>query len=99
MSRTESFAASDPARAEQSGHDRGAAPVPPPASLALLPALHHEAGRDLYLWRKLASTPQFCIALMLESVAVLTWGAQAGLAAEFAWAACVFLGIAALARH
>ena len=100
MSRTEFFAASDPARAEQSFRDGATAPpIVAPAALALLPALHHEAGRDLYLWRQLASTPQFCIALMLESALVLAWVARAGLTAEFAWAAGVFLGIAALARN
>jgi hypothetical protein len=102
MSHTEILAAGDPARAAQTFHDGGpvaARPVCAPAALAMLPALHHEAGRDLYLRRQLASTPQFCIALMLASAAVLVWGAQASLAAEFTWATAVFLGVAALAHN
>jgi hypothetical protein len=99
MSHTEILAAGDPARAAQIFHDGepvAARPVCAPAALAMLPALHHEAGRDLYLRRQLASTPQFCIALMLASAAVLVWGVQASLAAKFTWATGVFRGVVLL---
>ena len=102
MSRTDFLAASDPARAAQPLRDGTPAATPPvfaPAGLAMLPALHHEAGRDLYLWRRFASTPQFCIALMLEGAVVLAWGAQTSLGGKFTWAAAVLLGVAALTRN
>jgi hypothetical protein len=101
MSRTDFLAASDAARAAQPLRDGAPATHPDfaPAGLAMLPALHHEAGRDLYLWGRFASTPQFCIALMLEGAVVLAWGAQAGLGGKFTWAAAVVLGVAALTRN
>jgi hypothetical protein len=103
MSRTDLLAAADPARGAQTFHDSGTANVTasvaiPHAALTLLPALHHEAGRDLGLWRLLASSPRFCIALMLEGAVVLGV-AHASLGAEFAWAAALLLGIAGLTRN
>jgi hypothetical protein len=61
-----------------------------------LPLLHREAGRDLHLWRLLASSPRFCVALMVQGAVVLAWTAQASLGAKFAWAVAVLLGVAAL---
>ena len=103
MSRTDLLAAADPARGAQTFHDNGAPGVTaniaiPHAALTLLPALHHEAGRDLDLWRLLASSPPFCIALMLEG-AVALGVTHASLGAEFAWAAAILLGIVGLTRN
>jgi hypothetical protein len=103
MSRTDLLAAADPARGAQTFHDSGAPGVTasaaiPHASLTLLPALHHEAGRDLDLWRLLASSPRFCIALLLEGAATLS-ATHAGLGAEFAWAAALLFGIVGLTRN
>ncbi len=101
MSRTDLLAAADPARGAQTFHDSGATTASaaiPHAALTLLPALHHEAGRDLDLWRLLASSPRFCIALMLEGAMTLS-ATHAGLGAKFAWAAAILLGIVGLTRN
>ena len=103
MSRTDLLAAADPARGAQTFHDSGAPSVTadgpiPQAALTLLPVLHYEAGRDLGLWRLLASSPRFCIALMVEGAVVLGT-THASLGAEFAWASALLLGIVALTRN
>ena len=65
--------------------------------MARLPALRREAGRELDLWRLLASTPAFCVVLMLEGTAALGWtAASTGLGAAFLWAAALLAGIAAM---
>jgi hypothetical protein len=59
--------------------------------------LRREAGRDLDLWRLLASSPPFCIALMLEGALALGWSAaDTNLDAAFVWAAALLAGIAAM---
>lgn len=103
MSRTDLLAAADPARGAQTFHDSGAPGVTasaaiPHAALTLLPALHHEAGRDLGLWRLLASSPRFCVALMLEGAVALSI-THASLGVEFAWTAAILLGIVGLTRN
>ena len=103
MSRTDLLAAADPARGAQTFHDSGApgataSAAIPHAALTLLPALHHEAGRDLDLWRLLASSSPYCIALMLEGAVALS-AAHASLGAEFAWAAAILFGIVGLTRN
>ncbi|HEX4636963.1 MAG TPA: hypothetical protein VH189_12320 [Rhizomicrobium sp.] len=101
MSRPDFFAAAEPGRATTRFRDSETAPVAagvglPHVALALLPVLHREAGRELHLWRLLASSPRFCVALMVEGAVVLAWNAQASLSAEFIWAVAVLLGVAAL---
>jgi len=97
MSRTDLLAAADSvAQTSMTASPAGAVPH---RALALLPALRREAGGDLHAWQLLASSPQFCFALMLEGVAALAWGARPGLAAAFVWAATVLLGIAAVTRN
>ena len=74
----------------------------PHQALALLPVLHRQAGRELDLWRLLASSPPFCVALMLESGAALSWSAGAtntALGPAFVWAAAVLAGIVAMTRN
>jgi len=109
MSRTDLLAAGDPAGATTRFHDDGAAQAASPvmaaiphAALALLPALHREAGRDLDLLGLLAASPRFCLALMAQAAMVLTWAGMDGdisLGARFAWAAALLLGIAAITRN
>ncbi|HWU54155.1 MAG TPA: hypothetical protein VN175_01555, partial [Rhizomicrobium sp.] len=81
MSRTDFLATIDPDRLAKIFRDSEAAgaairPTVPHAALARLPALHREAGRDLHLWRFLASSPQFCLALMLEGAVTLAAGSE-----------------------
>jgi hypothetical protein len=97
MSRTDFLPASGPVRLAKTIHDSEGAVqrAIPQAALALLPALHREAGRDLDLWRFLAASPQFCIALMLQGAVALGAGSGA-LDASFVWAAAILVGIAAV---
>ena len=101
MSRTDFLPAAYPVRFAKAFHDSEAVAVKsaiPQAALALLPALHREAGRDLDLWRFLAASPQFCVALMLEGAVALGLGASA-LDAGFVWTAAILTGIAAVAGN
>lgn len=62
-----------------------------------MPVLRHEAGRELDLWRLLAASPVFCVALMLEGAAALGWtAANTSLDAAFFWAIALLAGIAAM---
>ena len=102
MSRTEIFAAVDSDRVRQILHDSGPLAAKArfaPDGLALLPALHREAGGDLQRWRLLAASPQFCIALMLEGAVALACGEHGSLGADFAWVSAVLVGIMALIRN
>jgi len=94
----DSLPAADPARGLTIFDDRRAIPR---EALALLPALHREAGRDLHLWRFLASAPLFCTALMATGAAVLAWNslaAEGELASHFVWAVAVLAGVIAVTR-
>jgi len=97
MSRVDFLAAIDPVRLAKTFRDSEVAvrSAVPHAALALLPALHREAGRDLDLWRFLAASPQFCIALMLQGGLALGMGSGA-LDAGFVWTAAILVGIAAV---
>jgi hypothetical protein len=96
VARTDFLPTGDPVRLAKTFRDSepvlGAVPH---AALALLPALHREAGRDLHLWRFLAASPQFCLALMLEGAVALGAG-HGALDAGFVWAAAILVGIAAV---
>lgn len=103
MSRSDFLAAADPVRDVKTFPDgetatAAAARVIVHGPLAQLAALHREAGRNLRLWSLLASTPPFCVALMLEGGVALACAGRAGLGARFAWAMAVLLGIALLTR-
>ena len=97
MSRTDFLPAADPVRLAKTFHDSEVAvqSAVPHAALTLLPALHREAGRDLDLWRFLAGSPQFCVALMLLVGVALAAGSGA-LDAGFVWTAAILVGIAAV---
>ena len=98
MSLPDSLPASNPASVVKTFHDTGV----PHAALALLPALHRQAGRDLELWRLLARTPLFCSALMLQGAAILAWTVRTesgGLDVCFLWAVSLLLGIGAMTRN
>ena len=106
MSRTDFLAAGDPARPATRFHDDGAAqaglPVMaavPHEALALLPALHRQAGHDLKLLGLLAASPRLCLVLMGQAAIVLAWTGTTALSARFAWAAALALGIAGIARN
>lgn len=95
MSRTDFLPASDPLAKTFPGSEAAVQRTIPHAALALLPALHRQAGRDLDLWRFLAASPQFCVALMLEGAVAL--GAGSGtLDAGFVWTAAILVGVAAV---
>jgi hypothetical protein len=101
VSRTDFLPAADPVRFAKTFDDSEAVAgksAIPQAALALLPALHREAGRDLDLWRFLAASPQFCVALMLEGAVALGAGGSA-LDAGFVWTAAILVGIAAVAGN
>jgi len=99
VSRTDFLPAGDPVRLAKSFRDSEAVESAiPQAALALLPALHREAGRDLHLWRVLAASPQFCIVLMLEGVVALGLGSSS-LNAGFVWTAAILVGVAAVAGN
>ena len=99
MSRTDFLPAGDPVRLAKSFRDSEAVEsAVPQAALALLPALHREAGRDLYLWRVLAASPQFCVVLMLEGAVALGLGSSS-LNAGFVWTAAILVGVAAVAGN
>lgn len=101
MSRTDFLPASDPVRLAKAFRDSQAVAVKnalPQAALALLPALHREAVRDLDLWRFLAASPHFCIALMLEGAVALGVGSGT-LEAGFVWTAAMLVGVAAVAGN
>lgn len=103
MARTDFLPAADPVRLAKTFRDSEAAGAAiqtavPHAALALLPALHHEAGHDLYVWRFLAASPAFCLALMLEGAVALGTGRSA-LDAAFVWTAAILVGIAAVAGN
>jgi hypothetical protein len=97
MARTDFHPAGDPVPLAKTFHHSEVAVqgAVPHAALALLPALHREAGRDLHLWRFLTASPQFCIALMLEGAMVLG-AANSTLNASFVWTAAILVGIAAV---
>jgi len=98
MSRPDFLSADHLVRLPQTLRDGETAPVQsivPHTALALLPALHREAGRDLHLWHLLAASPQFCIALMLEGAVAIGTGGGA-LDAAFVWTAAMLVGIAAV---
>ncbi len=98
MSRVERLATANPAPAAKTFHDRLAGL--PHDALALLPALHREAGQDLHLWRFIAASPQFCVALMLQGTAMVIYGgAGTDMADQFGWVMAVLLGIAAVTRN
>jgi hypothetical protein len=99
VSRTDFLPAGDPVRLAKSFRDSEAVEsAVPQAALALLPALHREAGRDLYLWRVLAASPQFCVVLMLEGAVALGLGSSS-LNAGFVWTAAILVGVAAVAGN
>jgi hypothetical protein len=101
MSRTDFLPSGDPVRLAKTFPDSEAVAVKgalPLAALALLPALHREAGRDLDLWRFLAASPQFCVALMLQGAVAIGMGGSA-LDAGFVWTAAILVGIAAVAGN
>ena len=100
MARTDFLPAADPVRLAKTFRDSETAGAAvqtaiPHAALALLPALQREAGRDLDLWRFLAASPQFCVALMLEGAVAVGVGSGA-LDAAFVWTAAILVGIAAV---
>lgn len=99
MSRTDFLPTGDPVRLAKSLRDSEAIEsAVPQAALALLPALHREAGRDLHHWRFLATSPQFCVVLMLEGAVALGLGSS-NLNAGFVWTAAILVGVAAVAGN
>lgn len=103
MSHTDFLPSDDPVRLAKTFHDSEAGVVAiksaiPHAALALLPALHREAGRDLDLWRFLTASPQFCVALMLEGAVALGVG-DGALDAGFVWTSAIMVGVAAVASN
>jgi hypothetical protein len=95
MSRTDFLLTPDPLAKTFPDSEAAVQRAVPRAALALLPALHRQAGRDLDLWRFLAASPQFCVALMLEGAVAVTAGTGA-LDAGFVWTAAILVGIAAV---
>jgi hypothetical protein len=100
VARTDFLPASDPVRLAKTFRDSEAVNIAvqaavPRAALAMLPALHREAGRDLHLWRFLAASPQFCLGLMLGGAVALGAG-NSTLNAGFVWTAAILVGIAAV---